>query len=133
MRKKKIAAALACLSILSAGSLSACGKEIDDQGRTLISSEWKPVEFTVRGTTTEYNPLYFWEKGKFPEFECDDGSTCTMTVNGKSHTGTVTEEEDGTYTIVFGDSDRHLIGVIDDDVLTITTDNDAVSFVFETT
>ena len=86
----------------------------------------------VNGTTTEREPLFFWEIFSFPRFKCDDGTHFTLLIKGETREGTVTPEGEGTYTIVFDNSDKVFQGVIEDDVLTITSSDDSVSFVFKT-
>lgn len=132
MKRMRRSAAILCCAIVGFALLTGCGKAVDDQGNTLITSRWKPVEFTVNGTTTEHEPLFIWEIFSFPRFKCDDGTHFTLLINGETREGTVTPEDDGTYTIVFDNNDNAFQGVIEDDVLTITSSDNNVSLVFKT-
>ena len=64
-----------------------------------------------------------------PSFTCD-GKTCKFSTNGKSHNGTVTEE-DGQYNIYYDDTSVTMTGVIEGNKLTLTNNKGSLILIFE--
>ncbi|MBR4544035.1 MAG: hypothetical protein IKO53_07480 [Lachnospiraceae bacterium] len=122
------------LTIFMMCMLCACGSKVDENGNALITSDWELVEYTVNGTRTVTAETEWYVKlftiGMEPEFSTKDGSTCTFSVGGKSHNGTITF--DGSeYTIDYDDSQKDMFATIDGDELRIYTANGKLEFIFE--
>ena len=110
-----------------------CGSS-DSSGNASITDDWKCVEVEVNGkrvtdeTISFDNPLLL---GRSSSFSCTDGTNFTLSVNGKSHSGTLTESE-GVYTLNFDDSTKKMEAQISGNRMTINIVGSSSKFVFET-
>lgn len=110
-----------------------CGSS-DSSGNASITDDWKCVECEVDGkrTTDEAisfdNPLLL---GRSPSFSCTDGTNFTFSLNGKNHSGTLTESE-GVYTLNYNDTTKKMEAQISGNRMTINVVGSSAKFVFET-
>ena len=115
-------------------ALVGCGKEKKEE-KDLITSDWTLVEYTVKGETMRVKDYTEAEKSVVdsvvPKFHSEDGKTCTFSVSGKEHTGTLSKE-DGKYIITYPDTDKKMIAEISDKTLTIVNEEHTFEIVFET-
>ena len=124
-----ILAVTACMMFM----LCACGSKTDENGNALITSDWKLVEYTVNGTRTVMAETEWYVKlftaNMEPAFSTKDGSTCTFSVGGNSHNGTITFDVTE-YTIDYDDSQKDMLATIDGDELRIYTADGKLEFIF---
>lgn len=122
----------AVMAVMVLGCLCACGSSGNgaDTSDADITSSWKLVEMTVSGKTERYDNFPDIG-GRAPKFSCTDGKNFTFTLNGKSHTGTLTES-DGVYTLNLSDSKAKMEAVISGNKLTLSLADGAGIIVFET-
>ncbi len=129
--KKKVSIVLVTIFMMC--MLCACGKKVDENGDALITSDWKLVEYTVNGSRSVMAETEWYVKlftiGMEPAFSTKDGTTCTFSVGGKEHTGTLTYDGD-VYNIVYNDSQKGMIADIDGDELRIYTADGNLEFIF---
>lgn len=130
--KKKLNIVFAVICMLC--MLCACGSKVDENGDALITSDWKLVEYTVNGSRTVIADLEWYVKiftaHMEPEFSSKDGNTCTFSLGGSSHNGTLTFDGDE-YTIDYDDSHKDMLAKIDGDELRIYTADGKLEFIFE--
>ena len=131
---KKFAAAILCI-VLCLTLLCACGRKTDSDGNTLISSDWRCVSYTVNDTHTEIADIPFYARlfldKDSPKFKCDDGYNFTFTLLQKSHSGTVTLNDDGTY-LLTTETGKTLFAKIAGNTLMIYTEEGNVEINFQT-
>lgn len=125
---------IAVITVFMMCMLCACGSKTDENGNALITSDWKLVEYTVNGTRTVMAETEWYVKlftaNMEPAFSTKDGNTCSFSVGGNSHNGTITF--DGTeYTIDYDDSQKDMLATIDGDELRIYTADGKLEFIFE--
>lgn len=120
----------ALLAVIAAG----CGKTVNLGNNAPITSKWEIKEFTVNGTTTKMEDTPTWLKiisaSRNPKFSCKDGTNCTLSVNKKTRTGTVTME-DGHYVITFKNATTKFYGTISGNTLFLHDEGGKVLLVFE--
>lgn len=113
----------------------ACGKKTDQDGNTLITSDWKYVSFTVNGKQTKADDIPFFMRiftdKDDPKFRCDDGKNFTISLLQKDHSGTVTVSDDGLF-VLTGSTDTPLYATIEGDTLTIFDEAGKMEIVFVT-
>ena len=119
-----------CLTLLCA-----CGRKTDENGNTLITSNWKCTSFTVNGTRTEVGDIPFFmhifTSKDVPKFKCDDGINYTLSLLQKTRTGRVSLNDDGTYSLIneYGNS---IFARIEGNNLTLYDGDGKIEIVFET-
>ena len=135
---------LACGIRVMGSLLGACGKAEGGQagnGKPVqseaavapeLAAKWSLVQFTVNGKTSKAEELLPDVRLRAPEFTCEDGAHCEITLNGKSHAGTISNE-DGAYVISFNDTDQKMTVALDGDVLELTNTKGTVTMVFQLT
>ena len=125
-RMKHIVCALCVILLLVA--LAGCKSKGTD-----ITSNWKLVEYTVKGKTTVIDDQAVLVKAVTasdnPKFSCKDGKNCVFESGGKAHQGTVTLEGD-TYVINYNDTSKKMFGRIENDKLTLTNESKSLEFIF---
>ena len=136
--KKRTLLLFSCL-VLSGVMLGACQKNTDvssvDTGSQTgevsgITAQWELVQFTVNDQTTMAKDMDADMRKNAPGFVCEDGAKCVVSLSGKDHPGTITEQ-DGTYVIDFDDTDQDMTGTIEGNTLTLVNTKGTVTFVFE--
>ena len=112
-----------------------CGRKTDQDGNTLITSDWTYVSFTVNGTQTKVDDIPFYMRiftnKDDPKFKCDDAGNFTITILQKERTGTLTVSDDGTY-VLTGQNGSSLYAKIEGNTLTVYDDQGKMEIVFET-
>lgn len=94
-----------------------------------ITSEWKIEQMTVNGKTVSGASLQLDSNG--PKFSCKDGKNVTFALNGKTHNGTVTENN-GVYLIAFDDSAKEMEARIGNGRLVMKIkDSDTIELIFK--
>lgn len=143
-RMKRKLLLLACGVMVMGSLLGACGNVGSGQagnGKAVQSetsvapelvAKWSLVQFTVNGKTSKAEELLPDVRLRAPEFTCEDGTHCEIKLNGKSHAGTISNE-DGTYVISFNDTDQKMTVTLDGDVLELTNTKGTVTMVFQLT
>ena len=128
MRAKRIVCCLFFVILIVTG----CGSKVDSDGNFTLDSNWKLVEYSFNGNTTNVkdDPTAQLAADKAPDFKCSDGKNITFSLNGKDHSGKATREGDG-YRITFDDTYKPLIATINGNKLSMKTENNKVEFVFE--
>lgn len=98
--------------------LSSCGTDTEPSGDADISSHW--VFYSVTGDDGNTSHRFPWESEEdLPFFVCDGTDFQISTVQGSVHGGTVTENEDGTYTLTIDKSGNEFQAKIEGNILTI--------------
>lgn len=114
--------------------LLGCGSS-DFSGNASITDDWKLVQYTVNGKTEKGEDIPFDSPlllDRSPSFSCTDGTNFTFSNNGKSHSGTLTESEDG-YILNYNDKTKQMEAKISGNRMTIhIVGKDSVEFIFET-
>lgn len=106
--------------------LCSCGNSAKNAD---ITSEWKIEQMTVNGKTVSGASLQL--DSVAPEFSCKDGKNVTFTLNGKTHNGTVTENN-GVYLIDFDDSAKDMEARIRNGRLVMKIkDSDTIELIFK--
>ena len=122
--KKIIIFASAVLVMLCC--LCSCGNAAKNAD---IASEWKIEQMTVNGKTVSGASLQLDSNG--PKFSCKDGKNVTFALNGKTHNGTVTENN-GVYLIAFDDSAKEMEARIGNGRLVMKIkDSDTIELIFK--
>lgn len=94
-----------------------------------ITSPWVIEQMTVNGKKFDYTLIPI--DSKSPAFSCSDGKNLTLSLNGKTHNGTLTESG-GVYKIEFDDSAKDMEARIANNKLTLKTkDYDNIDLVFK--
>ena len=131
--KKLLAVILSIVMCLTL--LCACGRKTDENGNTLITSNWKCVSYYVNGQRTVLSEQPFWVRlitsNDIPRFRTGDGETFTFNILQKKYTGNLTLNEDGTYKLDTGKG-KPLFGKIEGNTLTLYSDTASLEIVFET-
>lgn len=105
-----------------------CGSS-DSSENASITDDWQLIEMTHKGTTKKYEEL---PKNLAPTFSCTDGTNFVFSLNGKSHSGTLVELEDG-YMLNYDDATAKMKTKISGNRMTITiVGSDSTEFIFET-
>lgn len=122
---------IAVMMVMVFGCLCACGnsEKAGNISDADITSSWKLVEMTISGKTERYDQFPDLS-GRAPEFSCTDGKNFTFKLNGKTHTGTLTES-DGVYSLNLSDSKAKMEAVISGNKLTLSLNDGAGVIVFE--
>jgi len=118
--KKVISILLSCIIVFS---LCACGKD-SNVGKDEIVQNWKLSYFMVGDEKEDARGL-----DDEPRISFSDDSI-TFTNKNKSHNGTWTKLDDGTYKIEFDDSKQPTEASINGDVLTVTMHGTSKELVF---
>ncbi|MGN1305013.1 MAG: lipocalin family protein [Oscillospiraceae bacterium] len=92
--------------------LCACGEKTPPD----ITSKWKLYEMTTAEKSTKFDVLPAGSLA--PKFSSKDGKSFTFSLNGKTHTGTLTENN-GVYTLDFDDTTKTMEATISGDTLTL--------------
>lgn len=117
---KKLFAVLLAVTVLTVSVLvlSSCSSNSETTGDVDISSHWVFYSVTGDDGTTTYR--FPWESEEdLPFFVCDGTDFQISTVQGSVHGGTVTENEDGTYTLTMDKSGNEFQAKIEGNMLTI--------------
>lgn len=122
--KNFVLAAAVLITVLCC--LCSCGNSAKNAD---ITSEWKIEQMTANGKTVS-DPLMQFDS-KAPKFSCKDGKNVTFALLGKTHNGTVTENN-GVYLIAFDDSTKDMEARIENSKLVLKIkDSDTMELVFK--
>lgn len=112
--------------------LLGCGSS-DSSSNASITDDWQLIEMTVNGKTEKLKKGIPADSPSLaPQFSCTDGTNFTFSLNGKSHSGTLTEAN-GVYTLNYKDGGKTMEAKISGNRMTITiVGSDSMELIFET-
>lgn len=116
---KKLFVIILTVTVMAVGALvfSSCGTKPEPTGEIDITSNWS--FYSVTGDDgTVYRETYDREEN-LPFFVCDGTAFEISTVPGTVRRGTVTENEDGTFTLTMDENGREFQAVIEGNMLVI--------------
>lgn len=120
MRMKKQVLSVVCMLVMlvataCAGKASETGSAAAD---TPITADWEVYSWTKDGVTSYREDAKDLEQ--VPTFETSDGVNFLFTITGETtYDGTITKNDDGSYTLKHGDNPNELTAKIEGDTLTI--------------
>lgn len=115
MKMKKQVLSVVCMLVMLVATACA-GKASAD---TPITANWEAYSWTKDGVTS-YRQDVTDETLHLPTFETADGVNFLFTITGETtYDGTITKNDDGSYTLKHGDNPNELTAKIEGDTLTI--------------
>lgn len=124
---KKRVLFIAVIMVMALSCLCSCGSS-GNSGNADITSKWKIIEMGSSGKKTTYDIIPVTSID--PHFSCTDGKNFTFSLNGKDHTGTLTESG-GVYILDLDDSDKNMEAKISGNKMTLSIVGTSAYFIFE--